>query len=146
MERVSQPLLWFNKLFLPFKAKGGRARAFEGVVLFWGVGLNPAGWTADTHTQKGERPFSWMTHSVVLHYWDPGTITRLSHCCGGRRSPETVSRLSMSAEGIIFMFYAVHNRNDRRDSERKVDEYTSEFLWGRRIRLNYIKHESLISN
>lgn len=48
------------------------------------------------------------------------------------------------------MFYVAHNRTGtgdvKRGEKKKEDEYMSEFLWGRPIRTNYIKHESLISN
>lgn len=74
-------------------------------------------WLADRQT--GERPFSWMTHSVVLHYWDPETITRLSKCCRGHRSPEPCLGRACPPRGIVFMFYVTHNKTDRRDRKRE---------------------------
>ncbi|CAB1459953.1 unnamed protein product [Pleuronectes platessa] len=63
--------------------RGGAEGGDRGLVLFRRI---ESSWPADTQT-RGERPVSWMTHSVVLHYWDQETITRLSESCHGHRSP-----------------------------------------------------------
>lgn len=59
-------------------------------------------WLADRQT--GERPFSWMTHSVVLHYWDPETITLLSKCCHGHCFPKPYLQRGLSS---CFMLYTI---------------------------------------
>lgn len=64
-------------------------------------------WLADRQT--GERPFSWMTHSVVLHYWDPETITLLSKCCHGHCSPKPRLGAACLQRGLssCFMLYTI---------------------------------------
>ena len=106
--------------FLPIRANGGRAAAF---ILRCRI---ESSWLAGRQTDGGGRPFfSWMTHSVVLHYWDPETITLLS-----RVPPQPpLSRNHVWAgkvcRGKLLHVFTPHTMGligDRRE-EKEEDEY-----------------------
>lgn len=80
-------------------------------------------WLADRQT--GERPFSWMTHSVVLHYWDPETITRLSNCCCGYCSPEPCVGTAFLPRESFSCFTLIYTIGLIVEIEKKGDECMS---------------------